>query len=92
MSVQDFIKKSILESGVFDSISITNAALGLFTALALKDLKDVLALDTQIFGKLVNAVTGRGRCHIFLLPCLTSRHRRRLLSCREWNCINYCSS
>ena len=33
MSVQDFIKKSILESGVFDGVSITNAALGLLTAL-----------------------------------------------------------
>ena len=60
---------------------------GLFTALVLKDLKDVLTLDTKILGKLVNAVIGWGRCHIFLLPCLTSRHRLRLLSCREWNCI-----
>ena len=33
MSVQDFIKKSILESGMFDGVSITNAALGLLTAL-----------------------------------------------------------
>ena len=33
MSVQDFIKKSILESGAFDGVSITNAALGLLTAL-----------------------------------------------------------
>jgi hypothetical protein len=33
MSVQDLIKKSILESGVFDGVSITNAALGLLTAL-----------------------------------------------------------
>ena len=35
MSVQDFIKKSILESGVFDGVSITNAALGLLTALVM---------------------------------------------------------
>ena len=33
MSVQDLIKKSILESGVFDGVSITNAALGLLMAL-----------------------------------------------------------
>lgn len=33
MSIQDFIKKSILESGVFDGVSVTNAALGLLTAL-----------------------------------------------------------
>ena len=33
MSVQDFIKKSILESGAFDGVSIANAALGLLTAL-----------------------------------------------------------
>ena len=33
MSVQDFIKKSILEAGVFDGVSVTNAALGLLTAL-----------------------------------------------------------
>jgi hypothetical protein len=33
MSVQDLIKRSILESGVFDGVSITNAALGLLTAL-----------------------------------------------------------
>ena len=33
MSVQDFIKKSILESGVFDGVSVTSAALGLLTAL-----------------------------------------------------------
>ncbi|MBQ4137227.1 MAG: DUF4956 domain-containing protein [Clostridia bacterium] len=33
MSVQDFIKKSILESGVFDGVNVTNAALGLLTAL-----------------------------------------------------------
>ena len=33
MSVQDFIKKSILESGAFDGVSLTGAALGLLTAL-----------------------------------------------------------
>ncbi|MBE6622706.1 MAG: DUF4956 domain-containing protein [Ruminococcaceae bacterium] len=33
MSVQDFIKKSILESGAFDGAGITNIALGLITAL-----------------------------------------------------------
>jgi len=33
MSVQDFIKKSILESGAFDGASITNIALGLITAV-----------------------------------------------------------
>ena len=33
MSVQDFIKKSILESGAFDGASLTNIALGLITAL-----------------------------------------------------------
>ena len=33
MSVQDFIKKSILESGAFDGVSLTKAALGLLTAL-----------------------------------------------------------
>lgn len=33
MSVQDFIKKSILESGAFDGVSLMNAALGLLTAL-----------------------------------------------------------
>jgi hypothetical protein len=33
MSVQDFIKNSILESGVFDGVSMTSAALGLLTAL-----------------------------------------------------------
>lgn len=33
MSVQDFIKKSILESGVFDGATITNIALGILTAL-----------------------------------------------------------
>ena len=33
MSVQDFIKKSILESGAFDGASLTNIALGLITAV-----------------------------------------------------------
>lgn len=33
MSVQDFIKKSILESGAFDGVTVANAALGLLTAL-----------------------------------------------------------
>lgn len=33
MSVKDFIKKSILESGVFDGVTVANAALGLITAL-----------------------------------------------------------
>ena len=33
MSIQDFIKKSILESGVFDGVTLANAALGLLTAL-----------------------------------------------------------
>ena len=33
MSVQDVIKKSILESGAFDSLSLTNIALGLITAM-----------------------------------------------------------
>lgn len=33
MSVQDFIKKSILESGVFDGASLINIALGLVTAV-----------------------------------------------------------
>ena len=33
MSVQDFIKKSILESGAFDGASLTNIALGLVTAV-----------------------------------------------------------
>ena len=33
MSVQDFIKKSILESGAFDGASITSIILGLITAL-----------------------------------------------------------
>ena len=32
MSVQDFIKNSILESGVFDGVSMTSAALGLLPA------------------------------------------------------------
>ena len=35
MSVQDFIKKSILESGAFDGASITNILLGLVTALVM---------------------------------------------------------
>ncbi len=33
MSVQDFIKKSILESGAFDGASLTNIAFGLITAV-----------------------------------------------------------
>lgn len=33
MSVQDFIKKSILESGAFDGASLTGIALGLITAV-----------------------------------------------------------
>lgn len=33
MSVQDFIKKSILESGAFDGASLTSIALGLLTAV-----------------------------------------------------------
>ncbi len=33
MSVQDFIKKSVLESGAFDGLSITNIFLGLITAI-----------------------------------------------------------
>lgn len=33
MSVQDVIKKSILESGAFDSLSLTNIFLGLLTAM-----------------------------------------------------------
>ena len=33
MSVQDFIKNSILESGVFDGVTLTKAAFGLITAL-----------------------------------------------------------
>lgn len=35
MSVQDFIKNSILESGVFDGVSVTSAALGLLTSLVM---------------------------------------------------------
>ena len=35
MSVQDFIKKSILESGAFDGASLTNIALGLVTAVVM---------------------------------------------------------
>ena len=35
MSVQDFIKKSILESGAFDGVTLANAALGLLTALVM---------------------------------------------------------
>lgn len=35
MSIQDFIKKSILESGAFDGASLTSIALGLITALAM---------------------------------------------------------
>ena len=34
MSVQDFIKKSVLESGAFDGATITNILLGIITALA----------------------------------------------------------
>jgi len=34
MSVQDFIKKSILESGAFDGATVTNIFLGIITALA----------------------------------------------------------
>lgn len=33
MSIQDFIKKSILESGAFDGVSLTSIALGLVTAV-----------------------------------------------------------
>lgn len=33
MSIQDFIKKSILESGAFDGASLTSIALGIITAL-----------------------------------------------------------
>lgn len=33
MSVQDFIKKSVLESGAFDGLSITNIIFGLITAI-----------------------------------------------------------
>jgi len=35
MSVQDVIKKSILESGAFDSLSLTNIFLGLVTAIVI---------------------------------------------------------
>ncbi|MBQ9747271.1 MAG: DUF4956 domain-containing protein [Clostridia bacterium] len=35
MSIQDFIKKSILESGAFDGASITSIVLGLLTAIAM---------------------------------------------------------
>ena len=35
MSIQDFVKKSILDSGVFDGVTLTNAALGLLTALVM---------------------------------------------------------
>lgn len=35
MSVQDFIKNSILESGAFDGVSVTSAALGLLTSLVM---------------------------------------------------------
>ena len=35
MSVKDFIKKSVLESGAFDGASITNILLGLLTALVM---------------------------------------------------------
>lgn len=35
MSVQDFIKKSVLESGAFDGAGITSIVLGLLTALAI---------------------------------------------------------
>ena len=38
MSVQDFIKKSILESGVYDGVTLVNAALGLLTALIMGTL------------------------------------------------------
>jgi hypothetical protein len=38
MSVQDVIKKSILESGAFDGISITNIAFGLITAILIGSL------------------------------------------------------
>ncbi len=38
MSVQDFIKKSILESGAFDGVTITRAALALITALIMGSL------------------------------------------------------
>ena len=35
MSVKDFIKNSILESGVFDGVTVANMALGLLTALVM---------------------------------------------------------
>ncbi len=35
MSIQDFIKKSILESGAFDGASLTSIVLGIITALAM---------------------------------------------------------
>ena len=35
MSIQDFIKKSILESGAFDGASLTTIALGLITAVVM---------------------------------------------------------
>ena len=35
LSIQDFIKKSILESGAFDGASLTRIALGLLTAVAM---------------------------------------------------------
>ena len=35
MRVQDFIKNSILESGMFDGVTVANAALGLLTALVM---------------------------------------------------------
>lgn len=35
MSIQDFIKNSILESGAFDGASLTTIALGIITALAM---------------------------------------------------------
>lgn len=35
MSVKDFIKKSVLESGAFDGASVTNILLGLLTALVM---------------------------------------------------------
>lgn len=38
MSVQDFIKNSILESGAFDGVTITRAALALITALIMGSL------------------------------------------------------
>lgn len=35
MSVQDFIKKSVLESGAFDGLTLTNIAFGLITAIVI---------------------------------------------------------